>query len=132
MVAQIAYGATFGIWNGSAYVNVAEITNVSPPQYSRDAVETTHMLSTNKYRTFIPGLLDAGEASLTLNYDASAADVIIAAMEAGTGQFKITFGDANAVVFNAVVTGYQIAEMSPEAKQSATATFKVSGQPVWS
>lgn len=132
MTAMIGYGLTFGIYNGSTYTNVAEVTGATAPQYSRDAVETTHMTSTNKYRTYIPGLLDAGEASLTLNYDPSNADVIIAAMEASSnGQFKITFPDSVTVVFSAVVTAYQIGEVTPDGKMTASATFKVSGQPTW-
>lgn len=133
MVAQIGYGLTFGIYNGSTYTNVGEVTGCKPPSFSRDAVETTHMLTTDKYRTYIPGLLDAGEATISINYDASSSDVVIAAMEAATlGQFKITFGDTNAVVFSAVVTSYDISEVTPDAKQTASATFKVSGKPTWS
>ncbi len=133
MVAQIGWGLTFGIWNGSTYSDVAEVTGCKPPAYARDAVETTHMTSTSKYRTYIPGLLDAGEATLSLNYDASASDPLITAMEAATlGQFRITFGDANAVVFTAVVTSYEISEVTPDGKQTASATFKVSGRPTWS
>jgi hypothetical protein len=131
-MADIGYGLTFGIYNGSTYVSVAEVVNITPPQLSRDAVETTDMESPDRYREYIPGLLDGGEASITISYTPSASDVIVTALTASTlGSFRITHANAVTVTFSAVVTGYAPGEHTPDGKMEATATFKVSGKPVW-
>ena len=132
MTAMIGLTTTLGIYNGSTYTNVIEVTAITPPQYSRDAVETTHLLSTNGYRTFIGGLKDGGSVSFDINWDPSNSDVVIAALEAATnGQFKITFPDATTCVFGGVVTGYQLGQVTPDGKLTASATIKTSGQPTW-
>lgn len=128
--AAIGYQMTFGIWNGASYSNVAEVTNITPPQYSRDAIEATHQGSPNSYREYIAGLIDAGEVTLELNYIPAAADTILTAMQAGVGQFRITHPNGVAVTFSAVVTGYS-PETPMDGKMAATATFKVSGRPTW-
>jgi hypothetical protein len=129
--AAIAYSSTFGIWNGASYTNVAEVTNITPPQYTRDAIEATHHASPNSYREYIPGMIDGGEVSIEINYVPSNADVIIAALQSSSaGQFRITHANGVSVTFSAVVTGYS-PETPIDGKMSATATFKVSGRPTW-
>lgn len=126
----IGYQTQFAIFNGTSYVAVAEVTNVTPAQYSRDAIEATHNASPNAAREFIPGLIDAGELTLSINYIPAVADTIIAAMRAGLGQFRVTFPNGVTCTFSGVITGY-----SPEAplddKMAATVTIKASGLPVW-
>jgi hypothetical protein len=128
--AGIAYASTFGILNGSSYTNVAEVTSITPPQYSRDAIEATHHGSPNTYREYVPGMIDGGEVSLEINYIPSNADVIITAVQAGTGQFKITHPNAISVTFNAIVTAYS-PETPLDGKMNAKVTFKVTGRPTW-
>lgn len=130
--AAIGHGATFGISDDQTvtgtFVNVAGITNINPPSYTRDAIEDTDMDSPDSFREYIAGLMDAGEVSLDLNYVAASADVIIAAMTTGEGAFRITFPNAVTWTFLAIPTAY-----SPGApfddKQTATATFKITGKP---
>jgi hypothetical protein len=129
--AVIGYGTSFSIYGGSTYTAVAEVTNITWPGYTRDAVDATNMASPNEFREFIPGLMDAGEVTIEMNYIPSASDVIIAALTAATaGQFKIAAASGVNIVFNAIVTAY-----SPQApledKMSASATFKITGKPVW-
>ncbi len=53
---------------------MAKITSVSHTGYSRNMHDSSHMASTNGYRTFIPGdLKDPGEVSVSLLFDKNAA-----------------------------------------------------------
>jgi hypothetical protein len=126
--AAIGYGSKFSIWNGSAYVDVAEVTSITPPSYSRDAIDATHMASPNSFREYVAGLMDAGEASIELNYVPAVSDVIIAAMVAGVGQFRITHPAGITMTFNAIVTAWE-PQLPIDDKMSLSATFKVSGKP---
>lgn len=128
---KIGYNTDFAIYNGSSYVEVAEVTSITWPGYARDAVEATHLNSDDQFREYIPGLMDAGEVSIELNFVPSASDVIVAALTASTiGQFKITAQGGVNVVFKAIVTSYQ-AQSPVDDRMTATATFKVTGKPTW-
>lgn len=128
---KIGYNTDFAIYNGTTYTDVAEVTSITWPGYSRDAVEATHLNSDDTFREYIPGLMDAGEVSIELNYVASASDVIVAALTAATiGQFKITAPTGVNCVFKAIVTSYQ-AQSPVDDRMTATATFKVTGKPTW-
>lgn len=69
--AIIGYGATFERGTGSplAFTEVARVVELGAPNISRDAVETTHLKSTSRYKEFIAGMRDGGEVSLTIVYN---------------------------------------------------------------
>jgi predicted secreted protein len=128
--AAIGYSTTFGIKNGGGtFDNVAEVTSVKPPGYSRDAIDATHMESPDRFREYIAGMMDAGEVTIGLNYVPAASDAVLTALTAGKGDFKITLPNGVTVTFSAVVTAYDI-DAPLDDKMTATATFKVSGKPV--
>jgi len=130
-MADIGYNSTFGIYNGVSYVNVGEVFAITPPGYARDAIETTHMTSANRYREFIAGLLDAGEASIEYNYTPAAAEVVYTAMQSNSlGSFRITHPNGVTLTFSAVVTAWTPG-IPMDDRMTGTATFKISGRPVW-
>lgn len=129
-MADIGYNSTFGIYNGSTYVSVGEVQSITPPGYSRDAIESTHMTSPNRYREFIAGLMDAGEASIAYSYTPSTTEAVYTAMQAGVGSFRITHPNGVTLTFSAVVTAWT-PDLTFDDKMGGAATFKVSGRPVW-
>lgn len=130
-MADIGYGATLGVYNGSTYDTVANLISYSSPHYSRDAVETTHMLSANRFREFVPGLVNGGETTFGINFTPATSDALLAALLSNSlGQFKITFTNGVTCVFTGVPTDYQPAEPIDD-RMTATFTVKVSGKPTW-
>ena len=90
--------------------------------------------------TYIGGVKDGGEVSVTLNLDpALAADAENQALLKGdvegtedTEQYKIEFASAGPnIVFSAVPTGFEVSELSVTEKITATFTCKISGKPTW-
>ncbi len=137
--ATIGHGAKFAILDTTlsppAYVDIAEVTNITPFNIARDAVEATHTQSPDRIREFIPGLVDYGEASIDINFvPGSSSDQRIRALfrsrEAAQCQITFPTSPEQVLQFAAIITGY-----SPEAplddKLTATATFKISGRPTW-
>ncbi len=57
----------------SSATAIGGITNITGPSISRDAIDVSDMSSTSKIREFIPGLIDGGEITCTVNYDGTAA-----------------------------------------------------------
>lgn len=128
--ADIGFGAIFGIEGGvpGTYVPAAEVTAITPPSRSREAIDATHLNSPDAYREFIAGIMEGGEASLTLNFVPSATDVLVDAFEAGKGKYEIIFPNGVKMQFSGVFTSYEIGEMVEDDKMTASCTIKQSGK----
>lgn len=66
-----AAGSTFQIGDGAvseAFADVAEVTELAPPNMSRDEIEVTHTLSEDGYKEFIGGWRDGGEVKIKANW----------------------------------------------------------------
>ena len=122
------------------FTTIAEITDLSGPGLARDAVEATHTASTNRWREFLAGLKDGGEVSLTMNHlpnnatqDATSGGLVgeFATVDGDTvGNWKLTFPVSPAVswTFPAILTAFEPATPIDD-RMTATATFKIAGEP---
>lgn len=130
--AALGYGAKFGIkGSGSTYVYVAEVTNITPPGMTRDTVDVTHLESPDKFKEYIAGLADTGEASITINYKPAVSDALMTAFLAEKDDFRILFpGGTVALDFAGIVTGYEPGDLVAPEEMTATFTVKASGKPV--
>ena len=69
--AMLGYGSVFQVQTESSpdnYVDMAEVNSITPPSFSLDQVDVTHMASPNRNREFISGLNDPGECSFDMNF----------------------------------------------------------------
>lgn len=137
--ATIGYGTLFKSGNGASpevFTTLAEVTNITPPGWSRDTVDATHELSPGAHREFIAGLADAGEVSIDINFvPGGTAQAALEAEKALTGSSalinrQIIFPGGSYVTFAAIMTGYE-PDAPIDDKLSATVTLKVSGVPTF-
>ncbi len=66
-----AYGSTLQLGDAATpevFTSVAEITELTPPQMSRDEIDVTSHSSSDGYREFISGLRDGGEVTFKANW----------------------------------------------------------------
>lgn len=130
-------GAIFSIGDGvggssTLYTKVTEeITNITPPRLSREALDATHLESPDDAREFRPGLVDGQESTITFNYKPSASDVLFDAFAAGEGDFQITYKNGVKLTFSGVVTGWKPGDPSTSI-MTGEFTIKPSGLPVLS
>lgn len=137
--AEAAFGITFGYADtiDGSYTSLGEISDLTPPSITKDIIETTNHGSTNGVKTYIGGLVDNGEASVTVNYDPEDAahtavrNLAKTAHEATSALkfFKFTFANSGASTeaFQGIVTGFE--QSAPiDDKLSATFTIKVTGE----
>lgn len=137
--ARIGYGTLFASGNGASpevFTTLAEVTNITPPGWSRDAVDATHEQSPSAHREFIAGLADAGEVSLDINYAPGGtaqasleAEKILQGSSAAINR-RITFPDGSYVTFVGILTGFE-PDAPIDDKMAATVTLKVSGVPTF-
>lgn len=66
-----AYGSLFQTGDGATpenFTTVAEITELTPPNMTRDAIEVSNEGSPDGYREFKPGWRDGGEVKFKANW----------------------------------------------------------------
>lgn len=111
------------------YTEMAEITNVTPPNATINDVEVTHQKSPGRAREFKPGLTDYGTCSCDMNWiPSSVTDTFILAWRADgtTRSMRLTYPDGEMDTFPAYPQGYETGAQVGE-KLSATLTCKVAG-----
>jgi hypothetical protein len=115
--------------------NISNIDAIGDLSLTADEIEDT-VYGTGGYKTFVPGLKDAGSFDLTLNYlqTDTSNNRLVTAYNAGTSaQYTITFPDSSTFVFTAFVAGVGIAVPKDE-KVQRTFTMRIDGKtaPVFS
>ena len=118
---------------------IADLAPVGGPELGRDAIDVSTMDSPNKFREFIPGMLDAGEVTMDINYDGTAA---------GTGNFlsqqltqtaqaiTVSFGEgtntatSSSWVCSGFMTGLGHA-IPHDDKVTQSVTIKLTGEPTY-
>jgi predicted secreted protein len=137
MAGKDAFGTEFlrDSTGAGAFTKIANVTDISGPSRSREAIEVTAHDSPNKYREFIKGLKDGGEVEITLNYDPAAAshmalDADFEEDDLRDYQVIILPGEADEHTweFSAMITDLGD-EYPTEDKMERSATFKISGKP---
>ncbi|MBB4987496.1 phage tail tube protein [Streptomyces nymphaeiformis] len=137
MAGKDAFGSQFlrDSTGAGSFAVVANVTDISGPSRSREAIEVTAHDSPAKYREFIKGLKDGGEVEITLNFDPgnathSALDGDFEEDDLRNYQVIILPGepDEHTWSFSALIT--DLGEKYPtEGQMERTATFKISGKP---
>lgn len=134
--AKIAFGTE--LWMGPAggtLVKVAELLSVNPPRRSRDTIDVTTHDSPGGAQEFITGgIYDPGEVSGSIHYIAGSAgdDAMIEAVTDGVERdLKIVVKAATStedLTFSGFCTEYGVDDLPTDGKQTASFTFKVSGE----
>jgi predicted secreted protein len=129
--ADIGFNSTFGVEGNTAgtYVPIAEVTAITPPGFTREAIDVTHLKSPDGWAEHIAGIKRGGEATLTINYIPAASDAVLTAFEADSGKYEITFPNGIRLQFAGFFTGYSINELTVDGKMEATGTVQMSGKP---
>lgn len=104
------------------------VREVTAPALTRTAIDTTHMGSASDYRTFIPGLIDPGEITLDIYFDAKQTLPVEDGAAGDLDTLTLTFPDASTWTCSGFTTGYSPAIPMDDA-MTCTLTFKVSGKP---
>lgn len=122
--------------NGAGtFVAVANISDVSGPSRSREAIEVTAHDSPDKYREFVKGLKDGGEVEITINYDPG--DVTHQALdddfeEDDLRDYQVVIlpgkDDEHTWQFSGLITDLGD-EFPYDNKMERKCTFKISGKP---
>lgn len=111
---------------------IGELTNIGAISIATDAIETTTLA--DDYRTFIPGLSDAGEFTATGHFTGSETgqDALYAAVDAKTTDgYNVVYPPAIGKTwsFNAFITNFTILDATNDDPVGFEVTFKITGEP---
>lgn len=125
----IGYNSSYEISTdgGSTWVEVEEIGSITPPSFTTDTVDATHMQSPNRTREFISGLIDPGSASFTINWiPGSASDVLLKGLQTNGTSFgaRETYPNGVTSTYTGIVEGLTAA-VPLDDKMSMEVTIKV-------
>lgn len=133
--ARIGSGAEFWLENDSAVLTqLDEILSVTPPNSQTADVEATHMLSPNRRREWIAGLIDDGEGTFEMNLvPGSTTDLLIqqAQTEGDARGYKIVIPDGAfgwEITGDCIVKGYE-RSVPIDDRMTATLTVRFTGAP---
>lgn len=131
--ALLGYGATYAIDDGAGqFVPLAEVVDITPPNQQIEDVEATHMTSPNRTREYIAGLIDPGEASLTINWVPNNAtdQRLLELRDSGEAlPHRITWSNGVTWTFTGYVKGFEPGAPIDD-RMTAVVTLRVSGSTV--
>ena len=123
-------GTLFRRWSGAAWVNIAEVTNITGPGMTRETIDVTSLDSTGGYREYIAGFRDGGTINLTMNFTRSTYDQMKDDFEDDDAQqYEILLPDAEntSFEFNGLVTELPLTIPTGD-KVSVDVVIKITGQ----
>ncbi|MCK9326634.1 MAG: hypothetical protein M0P69_14180 [Bacteroidales bacterium] len=118
-------GATAG-----TFEEIAQIASIAPPQPERETVDVDELDPPGEVRKKLVGLIDAGEASLTLNFDPTNTGHLDLEQDFRTGeakQYQIELPNGHGWTFSAFCTAYQPQEISASEVIQAEVTLVLTG-----
>lgn len=134
--ARIGWGAEFWLDDANGLLTqLDEITSITPPNSQTEEVEATHMLSPNRRREYIAGLIDDGEGTFEMNYvpGSDTDDLIQVAQTDGEArQYRIVIPDGAygwKIEGTCIVKGYE-RSVPIDDRMTATLTVRFTGSPV--
>lgn len=85
---------------------VGNINTISGPNLTRDSIDISTMDSGTKHREFIPGMIDAGEISVDLQYDGTTVATLLKNQLTASAQaIVLSVPDAGTVTTSSTYTG---------------------------
>jgi predicted secreted protein len=133
MAATHAHGTTFS-WNGKT---VAGLTAINGIELTMDTVDVTTHQSSNSYKEYIAGLIDAGEVGIEGLFDATDTDGQQAMMTDFNGRTSraaiITFPASTGTTwsFTGFITNIKIGDAPIDGAIPFSATIKPTGKPTF-
>ncbi len=137
--AKWAYGTLLKIGDGESaetFTTLAEVFEISPAEMSRDAIDVTNHSSADGYKEFIPGLRDAGEYDVKMNWlpanatQDGSTGILAQFDDDDVHNYQLVLQDGTTqVAFSGFLTSFK--PVSPiDAQYTLECKLKVTGKPV--
>jgi hypothetical protein len=140
--ARTGFGTRIQMGDGGGtevFTDIAEVTNVTTPSFTRDTADATHHLSPGGVREFIGTLIDPGEVTVDMNWipgdptQDQTTGMLKAALDGIARNFRLIIPASPTVTWNfrGVVTAFS-GTTPLDDRMTASATIRVTGLPTFS
>lgn len=136
MAIEKTLGATLskGVGSPLVYTAIAKVTSIGEVAFEADEIETTTLDNTDNYRTYMQGLIDAGELEIEGNFDKAdtTQSPLLTDLNSGAvNKYKITGTSGWSLVFDGFVKKFGLGEKTAEGLQTFSSTLRLSGKPTY-
>lgn len=135
-----AFGSVLQLGDGAtseSFASIAELTELQPPQMSKESIDVTHFGSTNRFKEYLPGMKDGGTVSFKANWlpnnatQDEATGVLEAFKDDSNHNWKLILPDTIATIsFTGHVTAFN-PETPLNAQGALSCSIKISGEPTF-
>jgi hypothetical protein len=132
-MATVGIGSLFRRWDGAGnWENVGEITNITISGLSIDMLDSTNLGNTDRYMTFIAGMVDPGDLTLSMNFTRDEYDTMKSDAENSDNQnYELVLSDSDnsSWEFEGHVSSLTGPNVEPNGIITSECTIKISGKP---
>ena len=116
--------------DGMIFTEIAQIASIQPPQPEREVAEVDELDPPGDVRKKLPGIIDAGEVVVTLNFDPENQGHLALEQDFRDGaphQYRIKLPTNWGWTFTGIVTAYQPQEITSGDVVQAQVTITLTG-----
>ncbi len=132
MADTIGFGAIVKVDDGGTGASsgsqtaFVEVVSIKPPFYETGDVETSHIATTGRVKTYIPGMIEPGMFSFTQRWTTSAYTRALT-LSYTSHTWQVLFPDGTTSSFPGFVKKVEVEEVSAENVVNMTLDVKVTG-----
>ena len=116
--------------DGSTFTQIAQVASITPPQPEREVAEVDELDPPGDVRKKLPGIIDPGEVTVTLNFDPTNTGHLALEQDFRDGQarqYRIKLPNGYGWTFTGIVTSYAPQEIASGDVVQAEVTIMLSG-----
>lgn len=117
--------------SGATQGAIGNIRSITLPNIERASFDTSSMSSTDDFRTFLPGMVDAGEATFEVTFDKTDTTTLHTAIEAAAEVWTITLSDTSTWACSGFVTAIMGGTANIDDTVTGSVTIKFTGKPTY-
>lgn len=126
--AKFYYGETGAVYTStSGWTAVANVMDYELPESELADIKTTNHDTSGNAHTYISGIEESGDSSVTTHYDATARTAL-GAIKGLAKKFKVVFASGSGVGWEGYVRGNPTTGIDLEGLENMTVRTKVSGE----
>ena len=132
MAEAVGLKSRFQRYTGTTFEDVAQVASITPPQPSREVVEVDDLNPPDDIKKKLPGIIDAGEVTLRLNFDPDNTGHTTLEQDfyAGTiTQYRIVLPSNDGWTFSGFISGWAPQELAEGDVIQVEVTFTVTSKP---
>ncbi len=104
-LAQVALGTVLSYWDGTSWVEIAEVTSIDLNGPTREVIDVGKLNTTDEYMNKLQGMLNGGDVSVSINYVEAGYETLRTHMETrGNKMYQIALPNGEGLEFEGFLT----------------------------